>query len=327
MSHVTTDLAVAPTGTLAQPGDVEFVRLRVRLQCEEIERQWALELKNDNTRRAYRRCVGNWFDWTLGNSVSPLAARREHSAQWAADLNEVVGPSSVNQALSAMNSWYEFGLDEYEHAFQVEKTPWRKKHRVETSDESQTLGLDKDEAQRLQAAAWEYGPLDAAVIETLLGLGLRSAELENANVGSLGESRGHRTLAIVRKRTKKQTLPLPPEAVRAIDLHHGARPGALKTEALILCHDGARLTNRRIDGIVKRCCRAARIQAISPHGLRHTAATLMLDAEVPLRKVQRILGHADPRTTNRYDLGRHDLDASPVYDLAKYLGSGRITTV
>jgi site-specific recombinase XerD len=320
---MTTDLVVAPVGLLVQPDDEEFVRLRVRLQCEEIERQWALELKNDNTSRAYRRCVGNWFDWTLDNSVSPLAARREHSAQWAADLHEVVGPSAVNQALSAMNSWYEFGLDEYRHAFQIEHTPWRKKHRVETSDESQTLGLDKDEAKRLQAVAWEYGPLDAAVIETLLGLGLRSTELEGANVASLGRSRGHRTLAIVRKRTKKQTLPLSPEAERAIELHHAARRGPRPNDALILCHDGQRLTNRRIAGIVQRCCRAARIdKPLSPHGLRHTCATLMLDAEVPLRKVQRILGHADPRTTNRYDLARHDLDASPVYDLAKFLAKG-----
>ncbi|MCX4799652.1 tyrosine-type recombinase/integrase [Streptomyces sp. NBC_01242] len=313
---MTTDLVVAPAGALALPDDVA----RVRRACEEIERQWLLELKTPGTKRAYRRCADNWFDWCLDNDVSPLAARREHSAQWSADLHEALAPSSVNQALSAMNSWYEYGLDEYEQVFQIKRTPWRKKHRVDVSDESQTLGLDKDEAKRLQAVAWEYGPLDAAVIETLLGLGLRSAELENANVGSLGESRGHRTLAIVRKRTKKQTLPLPPEAERAIDLHHAARPGALKTDALILCHDGQRLTNRRIAGIVQRCCRAARIgKALSPHGLRHTCATLMLDANVPLRKVQRILGHADPRTTNRYDLARHDLDASPVYDLAKFL--------
>ena len=44
-----------------------------------------------------------------------------------------------------------------------------------------------------------------------------------------------------------------------------------------------------------------------------------MDAKVPLRSVQRLLGHADPRTTNRYDLARNDLDASPVYDLAQFL--------
>jgi integrase/recombinase XerD len=313
---VTTDLVVAPSALPLLRTDAD----RIRATCEEIERQWLTELKNAHTRRAYKRGVEAWFDWCLDNMVSPLAARRYQSARWSLDLQEVMAPSSVNQALSAMNSWYEFGLDEYPQAFQVESTPWRKKHRVEVSDESQTLGLDKGEAQRLQAVAWEYGPLDAAVIETLLGLGLRSAELEGADVASLGRSRGHRTLAIVRKRTKKQTLPLPPEAERAIDLHLAARRGHRPDDALILCHDGQRLTNRRIAGIVQRCCRAARIdKALSPHGLRHTCATLMLDAGEPLRKVQRILGHADPRTTNRYDLARHDLDTSPVHALARFL--------
>ncbi|MFE0490131.1 tyrosine-type recombinase/integrase [Streptomyces griseoaurantiacus] len=312
---MTTDLVVAPSALPILHADAA----RIRATCEEIERQWLAELKNVHTRRAYERGVEVWFDWCFDNMVSPLAARRYHSARWAADLNEALAPSSVNQALSAMNSWYEFGLDEYPQAYQIEATPWRKKHRVEVSDESQTLGLDKEEAQRLREASWEYGAVDAAVIETLLGLGLRSAELENANVGSLGRSRGKATLAIVRKRTKKQTLPLPPKAEEAIEAHRSSRRTARKDDPLILCPDGQRLTNRRIAVIVRRSCRAARVPVVSPHGLRHTCATLTLDAGVPLREVQRLLGHSDPRTTNRYDQARLDLDASPVFVLAEYL--------
>jgi site-specific recombinase XerD len=313
---MTTDLVVVPAGALQLDESEAYIR-RV---CAEIERQWLLEHRNAHTRAAYKRCIEAWFDWGVDNGVSPLAARREHSAQWSADLQEVLAPSSVNQALSAMSSWYEYGLDEYEQAYEIRRSPYRKKHRTEVSDESQTLGLDKEEAQRLRAAAWEYGPLDAAVIEILLGLGLRSAELEGADVGSLGRSRNHRTLDIVRKRTKKQTLPLSPKAVEAVDLHLATRRDPALDDALLLCHDGQRLTNRRIAGIVQRCCRAARIgKAVSPHGLRHTCATLTLDAGVPLRGVQRLLGHADPRTTTRYDLARGDLDKSPVYDLAKFL--------
>ncbi|MGA5598488.1 tyrosine-type recombinase/integrase [Streptomyces cellulosae] len=312
---MTTDLAVAPAGTLVHADDEEHVR-RV---CGEITRQWLLEHRNTHTSRAYRRCIENWFDWTLGNRVSPLAARREHSAQWAADLNEVLAPSSVNQALSAMSSWYEFGLDEYEHAYAVRRSPYRKKHRLDVSDESQTIGLDREEAVRLREVSWEYGPLDAAVIEILLGMGLRSAELEDATFGAYGEARGHRTLTVHRKRTKKQTLAVPPDAARALDEHLARRsPGP--DDRLLICPDGQPLTNRRIAGIVQRCCRAARIpKPCSPHGLRHTCATLTLDAGASLRRVQRLLGHADPRTTNRYDLARVDLDSSPVYDLADFL--------
>jgi len=312
---MTTDLVVAPAGALLLDEHEAYIR-RV---CGEIERQWLLEHRNAHTRTAYKRCIENWFDWTLDNGVSPLAARREHSAQWSADLQEVLAPSSVNQALSAMSGWYEYGLDEYEQAYEIRRSPYRKKHRVEVSDESQTLGLDKAEARALRAVAWEYGPVDAAVVEVLLGMGLRSSELEKANVQDYGRARGHRTLKITRKRTKVQTLVVPPEAARAIDAHHARRPNRRPDDALILCADGARLTNRRISVIVARSCRGAHIKVISPHGLRHTCATLMLDAKVPLRNVQRLLGHADPRTTNRYDLARNDVDASPVYDLAKFL--------
>ncbi|MFH8483172.1 tyrosine-type recombinase/integrase [Streptomyces sp. NPDC018055] len=315
---MTTDLVVAPAGTLVRPEDVDFVRR----QCEEIERQWLLEFKVDNTKRAYRRCADNWFDWCFDNSVSPLAARREHSAQWAADLNEVLAASSVNQALSAMNSWYEFGLDEYEHAYEIKRTPWRKKHRVDVSDESQTLGLDKAEAIAVQAVSWEYGVFDAAVVEGLLGIGLRSGELEKARVESYRTERGHQVIDVVRKRNKLQTLVAPPPFARALDLHlvQRRRRGRVRpTDPLIVCLDGQPLTNRRVATVVQRACRAARVKVISPHGLRHTCATLLLDSGVALRHVQRILGHADPRTTNRYDLGRHDLDSSAIYTLAKFL--------
>lgn len=312
---MTTDLVVAPAGVLQLDEHEAYIR-RV---CGEIQRQWLLEHRNANTKAAYKRCIEAWFDWTLDNGVSPLAARREHSAQWSADLQEVLAPSSVNQALSAMSGWYEYGLDEYEQAYEIRRSPYRRKHRVEVSDESQTLGLDKAQARAFRRMAREYGALDTAVCEVLLGMGLRSAELENANVGHYGGERGHRTLQVTRKRTKTQKLVVPPDAAKALDAHLATRPHRQLDDPLILCADGARLTNRRIAVVVARVCRAARVTAISPHGLRHTCATLMLDAEVPLRKVQRFLGHADPRTTTRYDLTRSDLDKSPVYDLAKFL--------
>ncbi|MGW7100313.1 tyrosine-type recombinase/integrase [Streptomyces sp. NPDC054838] len=322
MTLARTDVAVAPTGSLSTLAEID----RVRLVCEEIKRQWLLEYKNASTRRSYGRNLDAWLNWCLDNAVSPLAARREHSAQWSADLTEVFAPSSTNQHLSAMNAWYEYGLDEYERVFQVQRSPWRKKHRQEVSDESQTLGLDKAEAQALAAMSREYGPFDAAVVETLLGTGLRSGELEGATIKDLGRSRGRRTLSVVRKRSKKQTIPLPPAAEKAIYLHLASRLHARPSDPLLLCHDGAPLTNRRIDVIIKRCCRAARIEkSISPHGLRHTCATLMLDAGVSLRMVQRILGHSNPGTTNRYDLARNDLDASPVYALAEFLGTSAAT--
>ena len=56
-----------------------------------------------------------------------------------------------------------------------------------------------------------------------------------------------------------------------------------------------------------------------PHTFRHAFATEALSRGVPLQDVQDALGHADPRTTRRYDRGRHNLDRSPAYKLAEVL--------
>lgn len=317
MSALETVSSPAVTATGLLDDEERFIRL----QCAELERKWLAEHKNASTRRAYRRNIRAWFDWCFDNDTTPLSALREHSALWSADLAEIFQPSSVNQHLSAMNGWYEFGLDEYPQAFRIARSPWRKKHTLEVSDESQTLGLDLEEARAFRQVSWEYGTVDAAVSEILLGCGLRSGELEAANIASLGRQRGHHTLRVRRKRNKLQTIVLPPRADRAVAAHLATRPGARPTDPLILCPDGKRLTNRRIDGIVKRNCRAARITVISPHGLRHTCASLLLDAKVPLRRVQILLGHADPRTTARYDSQLKALAESPVYDLDVYLAA------
>lgn len=315
---MTTELAVLEGGFALEPSAVAKAReFREKVLCE-----WAEERKNANTRKAYVRGAEHWFNWCDDNGVPVLSARRQASARWSADLQEVYAPSTVNQHLSAMKSWYEYGLQEYEGFFGIQAPPWNKRHRVVVSNESQTLGLDLEQANELRGCAREYSARDEAACEILLGSGLRSAELEFADVGHMRTVRGHRILHVYRKRSKEQDLVLLPQAARAIDRHLAQRPGARKDEPLILCEDGERLTNRRLDVMVKRWCRVARLPEISPHGLRHTCATLALDAtNGDLRKVQRMLGHADPKTTIRYDLARLAIDDSPTHKLALLLAS------
>ena len=58
---------------------------------------------------------------------------------------------------------------------------------------------------------------------------------------------------------------------------------------------------------------------LSPHSLRHSFATELLDSGVPLQNVQDAMGHADPRTTRRYDRSRQNLDRHPTYQMATRL--------
>jgi integrase/recombinase XerD len=64
------------------------------------------------------------------------------------------------------------------------------------------------------------------------------------------------------------------------------------------------------------------VSHLGPHAVRHTFATLALDAGVPLRDLQDAMGHKDPRTTRRYDRARGRLDRSPGYQVAAYLTEG-----
>jgi integrase len=78
-----------------------------------------------------------------------------------------------------------------------------------------------------------------------------------------------------------------------------------------------------VSKILRRLAKAAGLPedlVLSPHSTRHTYATLALDAGVELRDLQDAMGHADPRTTRRYDRNRNNLNRSPGNVLAGYLG-------
>ena len=86
---------------------------------------------------------------------------------------------------------------------------------------------------------------------------------------------------------------------------------------------GERLLPSAAYRTVQALARRAGIEkSISPHSLRHSFVTAALDAGASLRDVQDAAGHADPRTTRRYDRARYNLDRYPGYALASYLAHG-----
>jgi site-specific recombinase XerD len=88
---------------------------------------------------------------------------------------------------------------------------------------------------------------------------------------------------------------------------------------LFVTSSGARIDRHAVFRLVRRLAREAGIAAadrLSPHSLRHAFATAARDEGVPLEDVQDAMGHADPRTTRRYDRDRHNLDRDPAYVIA-----------
>ena len=144
---------------------------------------------------------------------------------------------------------------------------------------------------------------DRLILELLYGTGIRVAELVGLELSDL--DRGRRVLRVIGKGNKQRTVPYGQPAEQALEdwLNHG-RPEwvtAASHQALLLGKRGGRLDQRTARAVVNRATAGlANGRGLSPHGLRHTAATHLLDGGADLRAVQELLGHASLATTQIY---------------------------
>lgn len=170
--------------------------------------------------------------------------------------------------------------------------------------------LRADEAAELVRAAAEHaddgspvGLRDVAMLELLYATGIRVGELVGLDVDDLDRERN--VVRVLGKGRKERTVPFGRPAARAVDfwLKHG-RP-LLATEdsgaALFLGARGRRIDQRAVRTVVhQRIAEVPGAPDIGPHGLRHTAATHLLEGGADLRSVQELLGHASLATTQIY---------------------------
>lgn len=166
--------------------------------------------------------------------------------------------------------------------------------------------LTQDDAARLLDAMDAQGPIglrDLAVLEVLYGTGVRVSELCGLDIDDLDT--GRRTVRVLGKGGRERTVPVGEPAVRAVeDWLRAGRPSFANEDsgpALFLGVRGGRLhptTARRI--VHARISEVGQVPDLSPHGLRHSAATHLLEGGADLRSVQEILGHASLQTTQLY---------------------------
>ena len=153
------------------------------------------------------------------------------------------------------------------------------------------------------------GYRDKAMLELLYATGIRVAELVSMDIADIDFS--NRTIKVTGKGNKQRVVPFGLPAQRALEtwLEQG-RPVLARTatdaaksratNALFLGARGGRIDQRIARDIVHRAAREAGVPDISPHALRHSAATHMLDGGADLREVQEMLGHSSLKTTQRY---------------------------
>jgi site-specific recombinase XerD len=290
-------------------------------QADAIRLRYLNQYKG-NTQAAYIRDLADYFRFCRGINAPNgiIAAGRSVIETYMADMDGRRGltPSTMSRRLSTIAGYYKYAASEE----LIDRNPVEHVIRPEVPKDSQQLGLDTHETLRMEDAAAAHGPMANALVTLLLYDGLRISEALKADVEHLSEIQGYRTLKIVGKGGGKRAVRLNALTVHALNLwRDGRQSGPLFTAA-----DGERL--RRIPALrlIRRIARNAELAnwpQIGPHSLRHTFVTLALKAGVALEEVQDAAGHADPRTTQRYNRARYSLEKHPAERLADYLARER----
>ncbi|WP_136805444.1 tyrosine recombinase XerC [Desulfosediminicola flagellatus] len=171
---------------------------------------------------------------------------------------------------------------------------------------------------------------DQAMLELLYSTGMRVSELVSRDIPDLDFN--EEVLRVRGKGNKERIVPVGRPALEALTawlpgrerllVNRAARGKAAGTKALFLNNRGGRLTVRSVERFVRSYGeRAGIIQIVTPHALRHSFATHMLEMGADLRSVQELLGHASLSTTQRYTHLTVD-HLADVYDKAHPLATG-----
>lgn len=216
--------------------------------------------------------------------------------RYLANLQKNCQRSSVVRKLSSLKTFYRYlerqGLIDSSPILAV-TAPRRQRYLPKVLSAEQTGTL-------LDTPVNDYKQLvrDLAICELLYSCGLRVSELAGLDLGSIDLEQ--RQVRVVGKGNKERLLPVGRTACRALYLYLAQRPLA-DEQGLFLNYRGGRLTARSVQRLLKRRLLQLNLPTdVTPHALRHSFATHLLDAGADLRVIQELLGHASLSTTQRY---------------------------
>lgn len=325
-----------------------------RYGVRQVSVLWLETDKTEHTRRAYYADLAAWLSWCERTGLDPLRARRADVDAWKNTLTVTgkdgvprpASASTVTRTLAGVSSWYRY----LQSNDVTERNPVAAVSRPKRGRTSPLPALDGAAAARLlnhvehratrndTEASWR----DAAVVALLFYTGVRVSAITAARIENLDTDAGHTILRYAAKGGHRDLVPLAPAALHPLSRYLGRRADRLGVDADGLTgpllattphpYDPAKpggkpLTQRHVWHLLRSQARAAGIsgaESISPHTARRTTGTLLLANDVPVQKVQDLLGHADIRTTrDHYDAHRHKLETSPVHALAQLLAEAR----
>ena len=255
-----------------------------------------------NTLDAYERDLLKLNDFLAQEKKSLLDVQLTDLQHFAASLHDIgIHPRSQCRILSGVRAFYRFLLlDGYRDDDPTEllESPVLGEHLPEV--------LSSDEIDRLEnsidLSKWE-GHRNRAIIEVLFSCGLRVSELVTLRLSNLFLDEQY--IRVFGKGSKERLIPISPKAIKELAFwfddrcHMNIKPG--EEDYVFLNRRGTHLTRTMILIMIKRQAVEAGIQkTISPHTLRHSFATALLEGGADLRAIQAMLGHESIGTTEIY---------------------------
>lgn len=250
------------------------------------------------TLESYKRDLDRLHAWANANKKQPTELTRADLRKWIASLSrEGLAPTSIARTVSATRGFFKFlMLDGH-----------IKSHPAEDLDTPQRFSylpkfLTEDEINRLFAApdvATEAGIRDRTVLEVMYACGLRVSELINLKQADVDLMAG--LVVCYGKGNKERRVPLGRSAIHWLQQYAAVKAGYGKsTSPFVFLYRGRPFTRQMAWAMIKRHAETASIKNVSPHTLRHSFATHLIQHGADSRSVQALLGHADISTTQIY---------------------------
>lgn len=255
-----------------------------------------------NTLDAYIRDVDKLLKFLSDEEKTPQEAKLEDIGNFAAAVYDLgIGARSLARILSGVRQFYRFlVLDGYMEADPTEllESPKQPQHLPEVLSTAEVDMLER----AIDLSKWE-GHRNRAIIEVLFSCGLRVSELTHLKLSNL--YREEQFVRVMGKGSKERLVPISPKALQELDYWFADRNQMKIKEGeedyVFLNRRGAHLTRTMILIMIKNYARDAGIKkTISPHTLRHSFATALLEGGANLRSIQAMLGHESIGTTEIY---------------------------
>ena len=263
------------------------------------------------TLTSYGDALASLADMAAAAGVALRAVQVQHVRRWAAQLHASgLAPRSIAIALSAWRGLYRWlgrdGLVSLNPAEGV-RAPRAPKPLPKALSVDHAVALAEHRDARPEADA-RLEARDRCMVELLYGCGLRVAELVGLDVAASGEARGWIDVAaaeaqVLGKGSKRRGVPVGRPALEALQAWLAQRDALARSEeqALFVSRKGLRLTASQVRTRLKERAVAAGLPThVSPHMLRHSYASHLLQSSGDLRAVQELLGHANITTTQVY---------------------------